>query len=63
MPIFEYKCKQCDKNFERLVFAGEEKNVFCPECKSKEVHKEMSATSFMGPSIGTCAADSPKEFS
>ncbi len=60
MPIFEYKCKQCEKDFERLVFSGEEKGVSCPECKSKDVTKKMSASSFMGPSIGTCATNYPK---
>ena len=55
MPIFEYKCTQCKKDFEKLVFAGEEDKVFCPECKSKDVKKRMSVSSFMGSSIGTCA--------
>ncbi|MBW2653386.1 MAG: zinc ribbon domain-containing protein [Deltaproteobacteria bacterium] len=63
MPIFEYKCNKCEKDFERLVFIGEEKDVFCPECKSKDVNKKMSASSFMGNSIGKCATSSPKGFS
>lgn len=63
MPIFEFKCNQCDTDFERLVFAGEEKNVSCPECKTKDVIKKMSAASFMGTSMGTCAAGPPKGFS
>ena len=63
MPIFEYKCNQCEKEFEKLVFAGEENNISCPKCKSMEVEKKMSATSFMGSSMGTCATSSPKGFS
>ncbi len=63
MPIFEYKCNKCEKDFERLVFIGEEKDVSCPECKSKDVNKKMSASSFMGSSIGKCATSSPKGFS
>lgn len=63
MPIFEYQCKNCKKEFERLVFAGDEGKILCPECKSADISKKMSATSFMGASIGTCAADSPKQFS
>lgn len=63
MPIFEYKCNQCEKEFEKLVFAGEENNISCPECKSMEVEKKMSATSFMGSGIGTCATSSSKGFS
>ncbi|MBU8848097.1 MAG: zinc ribbon domain-containing protein [Desulfobacterales bacterium] len=63
MPIFEYKCSQCKKEFEKLVFAGEENNISCPECKSLKVDKKMSITSFMGNSMGKCAASSPKGFS
>ncbi|MBU8910418.1 MAG: zinc ribbon domain-containing protein [Desulfobacterales bacterium] len=63
MPIFEYKCSQCKKEFEKLVFAGEENNISCPECKSLKVDKKMSMTSFMGSSMGKCAASSPKGFS
>ena len=63
MPIFEYQCKNCKKEFELLVFAGEEGEIHCPECKSADIVKKMSATSFMGASIGTCAADAPKQFS
>ncbi|MCF6248166.1 MAG: zinc ribbon domain-containing protein [Desulfobacula sp.] len=63
MPIFEYKCNQCEKDFERLVFSGEEKNITCPGCKSQDVIKKMSASSFMGSSIGKCATSSPKGFS
>ncbi len=59
MPIFEYKCNQCKKEFEKLVFSGEDKDIFCPECKSKDVGKKMSASSFMGSSsLGTCATSS-----
>lgn len=60
MPIFEYTCKQCGKEFERVFFSGDEGSVVCPECKSKDVKKNMSASSFMGNSIGTCATDFPK---
>ncbi len=63
MPIFEYQCNECKKEFERLVFAGEETRISCPDCKSKDVIKKMSAVSFMGPSLGKCASGSPKGFS
>ena len=63
MPIFEYKCNHREKDFERLVFSGDEKDISCPECQSKDVVKKMSASSFMGNSIGKCATSSPKGFS
>ncbi len=63
MPIYEYQCEQCGHIFEKLVFSGDKEAVDCPACKSTEVKKMMSACSFMGASIGTCAASSPKGFS
>ncbi len=64
MPIFEYKCEKCGKQFEKLLFAGDdEKSIVCPDCESPDVKKMMSACSFMGASIGTCASDAPKGFS
>lgn len=40
MPIYEYLCKDCDKEFEELVF-GEQK-VSCPHCRSQKTNKLMS---------------------
>jgi len=59
MPIYEYRCDTCKKEFEKLVFAGDASDITCPECKSDKVVKKMSATSFMGNSgLGSCAAPS-----
>lgn len=63
MPIFEYQCNSCSHEFEKLVFASDEPDIACPACDSHELTKKMSAVSFMGPSMGTCAADAPKGFS
>ena len=48
MPIFEYTCKQCKKEFERVVFSGEEKGIVCPECKSKDVKKKHERINVYG---------------
>lgn len=63
MPIYEYQCNACANEFEKLMFAGDTPEITCPECRSRDVTKKMSASSFMGKSIGTCAADAPKGFS
>jgi len=63
MPILEYQCNNCRKEFEKLVFSGDKEKVQCPACKSFDNTKTLSATSFMGSSIGTCAAGAPKQFS
>ncbi len=43
MPIFEYHCMKCDKEFELLVFGNEK--VTCPTCNGKKVKKLLSSFS------------------
>jgi putative FmdB family regulatory protein len=50
MPIYEYRCDECDACFEKLVFSGADEPVRCPECKSKKVHRQMSCISTAGSS-------------
>jgi putative FmdB family regulatory protein len=44
MPIFEFHCQSCDKDFEKLVFGGDPE-VECPFCGQNRVEKLMSACS------------------
>jgi len=50
MPIYEYHCKQCEKDFECLVFEGDA--VQCPDCSSDDVCRLMSACGFVSKSAG-----------
>ncbi len=70
MPIYEYHCDKCEKDFEYLVF-GSDKPA-CPTCENPDVRKLMSAAGFIskdgsgqtvkvpagGSSCGGCAATS-----
>ncbi len=40
MPIFEYVCKECQHQFEALVY-GKEK-ASCPKCESKKLEPKLS---------------------
>jgi putative FmdB family regulatory protein len=40
MPIFEYVCKECDHEFEALVYGGEKAE--CPKCHSKKLAPQLS---------------------
>ena len=42
MPIFEFVCKDCDRNFEELIFGFKTDGVVCPTCGSEQVRKKMS---------------------
>ncbi len=68
MPIFEYKCKECNTKYEVLHKSAENKDdVFCPECKSPKHEKLLSVFSssnsssssdFGGCSTGSCGIPS-----
>jgi putative FmdB family regulatory protein len=63
MPIYEYKCQDCQKKFEVLHRAGEEKEVVCPYCGSKNAKRVMSVFATTGldvPSSGcsSCSGSS-----
>ncbi|MFH1861044.1 MAG: zinc ribbon domain-containing protein [bacterium] len=45
MPIFEYQCLKCTKNFETLVRSINEM-VQCPECGSEDLKKQLSLFGF-----------------
>jgi putative FmdB family regulatory protein len=40
MPIYEYRCGRCQKEFEVLVRAGQ--NPSCPECGNEDLQKLLS---------------------
>jgi len=43
MPIFEYHCMECNKEFEVLVLGDQE--ISCPTCKANNVKKLLSTFS------------------
>jgi putative FmdB family regulatory protein len=45
MPIFEYTCLECKREFEEIVF-NSSTDVLCPDCKSSNVEKKMSIFGF-----------------
>lgn len=45
MPIFEYHCPNCGKDFEKLILRRDEA-VTCPDCGRTEVQQKLSVTAF-----------------
>ncbi len=45
MPIYEFKCRECDSDFEALVL-GSKDNVNCPKCKGTNLERLMSTCAF-----------------
>ncbi|MBF0117531.1 MAG: zinc ribbon domain-containing protein [Desulfobacterales bacterium] len=50
MPIYEYHCKTCNKDFECLVFGKEEPE--CPTCNNKNVERILSSCGFVSKGKG-----------
>lgn len=55
MPLFEFKCKVCHRNFEELIRnEADFQALKCPHCSSKDVEKLLSPFGFScGSSIVT----------
>lgn len=45
MPIYEYRCLNCENEFETLVL-GAGDPVVCPRCEKDQVERLMSACGF-----------------
>ena len=57
MPIFEYRCRNCNHSFEELVFSSltSDEDIICPKCGKNNAEKKMSAFSSAGSSDGYTA--------
>jgi putative FmdB family regulatory protein len=57
MPIYEYKCKDCEKVFSKLTFNLNAK-AECPECKSENTERLIStiASSSGGSNVSSCGS-------
>jgi putative FmdB family regulatory protein len=42
MPLYEFACEQCEKDFELLVPSANWKGTACPHCGSKKLAKKFS---------------------
>ncbi len=46
MPIYEYKCDQCDHRLEMLQKINDDPEKICPECGEEGLRKLISAVAF-----------------
>lgn len=44
MPIYDYECNECSHSFEVLILSTSDPSPQCPECRSEDVAKLMSAS-------------------
>lgn len=59
MPIYEFQCQKCRKEFEVLFRSRDEKlKISCPACKSRKTRKMLSAFAGGKSGCGSCASTS-----
>lgn len=58
MPIYEYQCRDCNKEFEKLVRSSAPAPV-CPQCGSAALHKKLST--FAAVTATTAATSTHRE--
>lgn len=60
MPLYEYRCRECDEHFELLVYSADE-SVACPKCESAQVDKQLSlpAAPVKSLPVGGCDTSGP----
>ncbi len=59
MPIYEYTCKDCKKEFARLQKIGADSSgIRCPACGSENVERKVSTFSGAGNSFGSSSGAS-----
>jgi putative FmdB family regulatory protein len=52
MPLYEYICNECGEGFEKMVrFSEADRLPICPNCKSENTHKKISAVASFGSSF------------
>lgn len=42
MPLYEYRCKTCGEEFEKMVRFSETQSPVCPSCQGEKTEKKLS---------------------
>ena len=64
MPIYDYRCKECGTEFEKMVRLSEaDRSPLCPQCGSQDTRKQIttfaslnSTSSTRGSSSSSCGS-------
>ena len=61
MPLYEYTCRKCERDFEALVSVRGDDEVACPQCGGEELsrHFGLPAAGRVVESATNCRGDGP----
>ena len=57
MPLYDYKCTECETIFEKLMNLNDETIPLCPKCQSQKTKKIMSNPSHLKNVMGKTNLD------
>lgn len=57
MPIYEYKCTNCDNHIEKLQKVADAELTFCEKCNTDSLKKIISQSGFQLKGSGWYATD------
>jgi putative FmdB family regulatory protein len=57
MPIYEFACRKCNTDFEKLVSASQRDSVACPSCGNDKTMRKVSLAAPAQMSSGRKAAE------
>ncbi|MFN7978768.1 MAG: zinc ribbon domain-containing protein [Vicinamibacterales bacterium] len=57
MPLYEYRCQECDHGFELLV--RESTTLECPACHGQKLEKQLSVFAVSAPGASPMRAAGP----
>ena len=61
MPLFKYRCRECDRPFEILTTGRPDDPVACPSCDAPDPAREfgLPAAGRPAPAATNCRGDGP----
>jgi putative FmdB family regulatory protein len=62
MPIFEYRCRACGRDFEKLILSRNAPGAECPACASADVER-LHSTFGVGASGAQTSRSAPVRLS
>jgi putative FmdB family regulatory protein len=63
MPLYEYRCRQCGKVYEQIRrMADADRDLECPECRSREVERLLSSFATSTGGAGSCGPGGGSRF-
>jgi len=56
MPTYDFKCKDCSKNFTVQVSIKDKAKVTCPQCGSQDIEQKFTRVNLGGISAGSAGS-------